>query len=80
MIAETGQAIKDSDKTKFRIKIFTNCFVIASYSKHIQNITRETKHIVRRAPAVKIVTKICSFVTFVTIVQGTFLTFSVVRY
>ena len=43
-------------------------------------IPRETKHMVRRAPAVKIVTKICSFVTFVTIVQGTFLTFSVVRY
>ena len=41
------------------------------------NIPRETKHMVRRAPAVKIVTKICSFVT---IVQGTFLTFSVVRY
>ena len=37
----------------------------------------KTKHMVRRAPAVKIVTKICSFVT---IVQGTFLTFSVVRY
>ena len=40
-------------------------------------IPRKTKHMVRRAPAVKIVTKICSFVT---IVQGTFLTFSVVRY
>ena len=43
-------------------------------------IPHETKHMVRQAPAVKIVTKICSFVTFVTIVQGTFLTFSVVRY
>ena len=33
-------------------------------------IPHKTKHMVRRAPAVKIVTKICSFVT---IVQGTFL-------
>ena len=46
----------------------------------LEHVPRETKHMVRRAPAVKIVTKICSFVTFVTIVQGTFLTFSVVRY
>ena len=46
----------------------------------VNKIPRKTKHIVRRAPAMKIVTKICSFVTFVTIVQGTFLTFSVVRY
>ena len=43
-------------------------------------VPRETKHMVRRAPAVKIVTKICSFVTFVTFVQGTFLIYSVVRY
>ena len=40
-------------------------------------VPHKTKQMVRRAPAVKIVTKICSFVT---IVQGTFLTFSVVRY
>ena len=40
-------------------------------------VPRESYHMGRRSPAVKIVTKICSFVT---IVQGTFLTFSVVRY
>ena len=50
--------------------------LVNSALSHIM-IPLETKHMVRRAPAVKIVTKICSFVT---IVQGTFLTFSVVRY
>ena len=47
---------------------------------NIYHIPGKTKHMVHQAPAVKIVTKICSFVTFVTIVQGTIVTFSVVRY
>ena len=51
--------------------------VLQQYGCHIP---RESYHMGRRSPAMKIVTKICSFVTFVTIVQGTIVTNIVVRY